>query len=281
MPELSVVIGSYNRLPFLRATLASLRDELDQLALDHEILVVDGGSDDGTIRWLTGQKDVIAIVQHNRGTWRGRPLTRRSWGGFMNLGFRAAGGTHVCMLSDDCLVVPGAIAAGLAEHERRAAAGERIGAVAFYWRDWPSDAEYRVGLTFGGRMFVNHGLFLREALEDVGFVDESLRFYHADGDLALRMAENGWACVDSPQSYVEHYLDAAPAVRASNLATQQADWAAYRERWERLGAPDRDWILRAHEDRHGTARRYWGRRRTSPNYRRAVLAVHAARSRAT
>src|SRR4051794_22107037 len=132
MRTLSIVIGSYNRFPFVRATLASVRRELDALEGEHEIIVVDGGSTDGTVRWLTGQKDVIAIVQHNRGTWRGRPLERRSWGGFMNLGFRAASGELVCMLSDDCLVIPGAIAAGIEEHRRRTAAGERVGAVAFY-----------------------------------------------------------------------------------------------------------------------------------------------------
>src|SRR5688572_14235075 len=104
-PEpLSVVIGSYNRRRFLELTLESVREELAGSA--HEIIVVDGGSQDGTVDWLTRQRDVIAVVQHNRGTWRGRPLERRSWGYFMNLGFKLAQGKYICMLSDDCLLVP-------------------------------------------------------------------------------------------------------------------------------------------------------------------------------
>ena len=50
-PDVSVVIGTYNRLRFLRATLESVREEL--AGVSHEIIVIDGGSDDGTIAWLT------------------------------------------------------------------------------------------------------------------------------------------------------------------------------------------------------------------------------------
>src|SRR5439155_15039977 len=169
-PDVSVVIGTYNRLRFLRATLESVREEL--AGVPHEIIVIDGGSDDGTIAWLTHQKDVITVVQHNRGIWRGRPIERRSWGYFMNLGFKAASARMVCMLSDDCLVVPGAIRAGLRTFEKRSKEGERVGAVAFYWRGLPVDRNYRVGVAFGERLFVNHGLFLRSALEDVGYIAE-------------------------------------------------------------------------------------------------------------
>lgn len=193
-PTVSVVIGTYNRGQFLRATLASVRDELHDIP--HEIVVVDGGSSDGTLKWLVEQHDVTSIVQHNRGEVRGRPIERRSWGYFMNLGFRAASAPVICMLSDDCLVVPGAIRNGMETLARRTEAGDRIGAVAFWWRNWPDDTAYRVRLAFGDRVFVNHGLFVRSALEDVGYVDEeAFAFYHADGDVALRLAEHGYACV--------------------------------------------------------------------------------------
>jgi GT2 family glycosyltransferase len=260
--DVSVVIGTFERLRYLRATLDSVRDELS--GVPHEIIVVDGGSADGTIRWLTAQKDVISIVQHNRGKWRGKQIERRSWGYFMNLAFKAAAGRYVCMLSDDCLVVEGAVKAGLRVAEETGA-----GAVAFYWRDFPVDSRYKVGVTWGDRLFVNHGLYLRSALEEVGFIDEdAFAFYHADGDLALRLAEAGHPCVDSKESFVEHYADANPAVRKSNVTRQRDDWAAYTARWERLGEPDRPWIERDHHDAHGTARRYWGSLLTNPHYRR-------------
>lgn len=277
-PLLSVVIGTYERKPYLKATLESVRKELD--GIPHEIFVVDGGSGDGTPDWLSRQGDVITIVQHNRGEWRGCPLPRRSWGYFMNLAFKATQGPLVCMLSDDCLVIPGAIRNGLETYERHVAKGERVGGVAFYWRNWPTDDTYRVGLTFGDRMFVNHGLYSRAALEAVGYVDEeAFSFYHADSDLGLRMWEAGYVCVDSPESFVEHYLDANWAVRTSNYERQREDESTYRQRWGHLGEPQTDWRERSWCDAADTARCYWGRRRTNRHYRRLALATSIVRMR--
>ena len=47
---------------------------------------------DATIRWLARQKDIVSIIQHNRGKWQGKPIERRSWGYFMNQGFKCARG---------------------------------------------------------------------------------------------------------------------------------------------------------------------------------------------
>jgi glycosyltransferase involved in cell wall biosynthesis len=230
---LSVVLGSYNRLRFLKLTIDSIRRELDLCPFSHEIIVVDGGSTDGTLKWLAGQKDIITIIQHNRGEWRGRPVERRSWGYFMNLGFRCAQGKYVCMLSDDCLVVPGAIRNGVNLFEERLSAGENISAIAFYWRNWPEQENYMVGLTLGNRMLVNHGLYLKDALEAVAYIDEeTYHFYHADGDLCLKMWHNGYSCIDSPDSYVEHYSHANFDVRGSNQEKQQKDFSAYLKKWE-------------------------------------------------
>jgi GT2 family glycosyltransferase len=254
----SVVVGSYNRLRFLDLMLDSVRREVRSMA--HEIIVVDGGSSDGSLAWLAEQRDVIAIIQHNRGTWRGRPVERRSWGYFMNLGFKAAQGKYICMLSDDCLVVPGAIRHGVEQAERLHAEGGKIGAIAFYWRNWPEQTRYWVGRTFGGTLFVNHGLYLNEALRSIGYADEeNYAFYHADGDICLRLAEGGFDCVAAEHSFVEHYSHANESVRKSNLAAQKRDWEHYSARWSQLEAhrrPDdkEPWIYRDFDDPHQTAR---------------------------
>jgi hypothetical protein len=153
------------------------------------------------------------------------------------------------MLSDDCLLVPGAIENGVALFEARLATGERVGAMAFYWRNWPEQQNYWVGYTFGDQMFVNHGLFLRAAMEEVGYADEeNYSFYHADGDLCLRLAQQGYTCIDSPQSFVEHHSHVNLPVKAENLQRQQADWSQYVARWSHLGKPQQDWRERAFVD---------------------------------
>ena len=228
---ISIVIGTYNRKRFLEATLQSVRAETANVP--SEIIVVDGGSSDGTMRWLSHQKDVISIIQHNHGSWHGKPIRRRSWGFFMNLGFKAASGKYICMLSDDCLVIPGAIVNGRELFEQELARGKKIGAVAFYWRNWPEQGPYLVGTTLSDKLFVNHGLFLKKALEDVGYIDEKTYcFYHADGDLCLKMWEKGYHCIDSPESFIEHYSHANAAHRLRNVAAAQRDWDNYLMKWQ-------------------------------------------------
>src|SRR5580700_1830430 len=106
--QVSVVLGTYNRLSFLKATIASVR--ASQIGVPCEIIVVDGGSTDGTLDWLMEQRDIISIVQHNRETVEGKPRRKRSWGYFMNLGFKCAEGRYICMISDDSVVHPDTLA---------------------------------------------------------------------------------------------------------------------------------------------------------------------------
>jgi GT2 family glycosyltransferase len=250
------VLGTFNRIEFLPLTVETVRAEL--IGVPHEIVVVDGGSTDGTTSWLLEQRDIISIVQHNRGEWQGQQIERRSWGYFMNLGFKVASGKYVCMVSDDCLVLPGAIGDGVELFEREVREGRKVGAVAFYWRNWPEEENYRIGITFGNLLFVNHGLYLRAAMQEVGFVDEeAFFFYQADTDLCLRMSELGYACIDSPTSFVEHYKHTDSGIRTTNMARRGADWASFTSRWERLGKPDAKWMYRPFDDPGHMAETYW------------------------
>ncbi len=234
-PIVSVVLGSYNRLPYLKVALESVRRET--ASIPHEIIVVDGGSTDGSVKYLTQQKDVITIVQHNRGTFRGEKIKRRSWGYFMNLAFKAAQGKYICMISDDCLFIPGALTNGVQLFEKELQSGRKIGSVAFYWRNWPEMHQYFVSIAYG-TIFVNHGLYLRQALQDIGFADEDYYvFYSADLDICLRMMQAGFVCIDSPESYVEHHSHANAETRQSNESMLTQDKQRFMERWRWL-APE-------------------------------------------
>ncbi|PSN20338.1 family 2 glycosyl transferase [filamentous cyanobacterium CCP5] len=228
--ELSVVIGSYNRNVLLQKTIQSVRENCQNF--DYEIIVIDGGSADGALSWLIEQKDIVTIVQHNRGEFQGNPIKRRSWGYFMNLGFKVAQGKYVLMLSDDCLLLPQAVERGVARFTELTTSQRKIGAVAFYFRNWPEEKEYYVQKTIGDKLIVNHGLYLRSALAAVGWADEQRYiFYKADGDLCLKMWQVGYEVVDAPGAYVEHYYDAEEAVRQTNNAVFDHDRKAYADRW--------------------------------------------------
>ncbi len=259
---ISIVLGSYNRKKFLKLTIESIRREIDRCKLPCEIIVIDGGSTDGSIKWLTKQKDIISIIQHNRGIWRGKPIERRSWGYFMNLGFKAAQGKYVCMISDDCLIVPNAIKKGYEHFEKELKKDNKIGAMAFYWRNWPEQTRYWVGKTLGDKMFVNHGMYLKSALEDVGYIDEeTYLFYHADGDLCLKLWHAGYRCIESPDSYIEHFSHASFEVRKGNNQKQQQDWCNYLSKWKNIyHHPGQDdigcWIEKEYADKHNTTKMF-------------------------
>lgn len=233
----SVVLGTYNRLPYLKMAISSIRSELTRLGGDNEIIVVDGGSTDRTVRWLTAQKDIITIVQHNKGEFNGKPVKPRSWGYFMNLAFRAASGKYVCMLSDDCIVLEGAISNARGLLEEKTEKGEKVGAAAFYYRDYLEEDEYKVNLLFDRVVNINHGLFLNSALHDAGYAEASLyEFYWGDFDLTLKLYHKGYQVIESPDSYVEHfhrlkYHPAYDKTTGGNIKNIERDKETFLERW--------------------------------------------------
>ncbi len=227
-PVISLVLGSFNRKTFLKKTLRCIRE--NGITVPYEMIVIDGGSTDGSARYLSKQKDVITIIQHNFGMWDGKQLERKSWGYFMNIAFRAAHGKYVLMLSDDSLLVPGSVMNGYVEFEERLKRGEGIGAIAFYFRNYPGDTQYFISRTLGNRLYLNHGLFLKSALEDINYIDEdNYFFYHGDADLSLRLWEKGYQVIEGRKSFLEHFKHANVKERKTALDRQK-----HEEGWNRL-----------------------------------------------
>ena len=261
---ISFVVGTLNRYPLLTKTISSIRSEIDLVKTKYpdaicEIIMIDGGSDDGSVNWLSKQKDVITIIQHNRKLLNGRYVNLKSWGYFINLGFKIAQGKYICMLSDDCLIVPSSIVNAVTLFEMELTNQKKTGAVAFYWRNWPEQKEYWVGLTLGRKMFVNHGLFLTSAVKEVGYIDETtFNFYHADGDLSLKLWSAGYECIASPDSYIEHYYHTNTKLRSSNNALQQKDWSNYLKKWENVySGYEGGWLRKEYDDPHKTYRKLY------------------------
>lgn len=184
--RVAVVLGTYNRIDHLREAIDSVRLNA---GVTHHFIVVDGGSADGSRRWLADQQDVTLVGQRG-------PLTGAV--AAFNLGFALAverGYDYVFHFNDDAaLVTPG----GLGGAMRMMESDSGVGAVAF-------EHDFR-GLwgfeNIHGYIYPNFGLVRREAGIQVAAAqgDETGRawwnpIYHtyaADSEFGCWLHRMGW-----------------------------------------------------------------------------------------
>ena len=198
-PLFSVVVPTYNRLPFLREALESA---WRQTFTDHEVIVVDDGSNDGTPEWLAGQTPRLQFYrQENTGPGAAR-----------NLGAAKACGEYVAFLDSDDLWFPWT----LATYAEVLADGDRPTTIAGALVDFRQPAEL-AGIASGRTRVSRHtdfvvaganGAFVgsnmlivrRDALLDCGgFLTDRLNA--EDHDLMLRLGTRpGFVQVIEPKT---------------------------------------------------------------------------------
>lgn len=238
-PRLSIVIATYNRIDRLKRCIDSVRQTV---LTPHELVIVDGGSPDGSAAWLARQPDVRLIVEAQRGG------CCRAY----NLGFRAASGHYVTWLNDDAYPLPGAFENAIALIERPE--NRDVGLVALYhnhsqpWNElhgvhvcMPTDAPQteppsrpvRFGvLHVRGYPYANFGLLRRDLLERLGYLDEGYYYCAWDPDLSLRVQrEAGLLVLGAPDALVHHeeHIDERKAADAGEIRAR--DNARLFEKW--------------------------------------------------
>jgi hypothetical protein len=117
-PRVSVVVLSWNTRDLLRSCLLSL--EADPSRSEHELIVVDNGSEDGSPALVEREFPDVLLIQNGRNL---------GYAAGNNVGIRAAGGRHVLLLNSDTEVEPGAIsllADFLDRHPEAGAVGARL-----------------------------------------------------------------------------------------------------------------------------------------------------------
>ncbi len=205
--DISVVMGSKNRRNLIKATIESIRS--NGFRGNVEIIVVDGGSTDGTCDWLAKQTDVYTIVQPNYSKLnaKGIKVKAHSWGEFMNIGFKSCHSDYICMVSDDLILAPGCLQKGYDELRDRISKGEKIGGGAFYFREYPRHDYYRIIKLPKGFININHGFYYRPAMEEIGWLDEiNYNFYCGDGDVAMRLNFAGWKTIALEECFAAHLV---------------------------------------------------------------------------
>ncbi|MGH7273772.1 MAG: glycosyltransferase family 2 protein, partial [Nitrospiria bacterium] len=90
--DISIVSGTYNRIELLKAMVQSVRKSLlGTYGISYEVVLVDGGSTDGTIEWCKKQPD-IRLIEHGQLLGAVKAFNDASF---------AAQGTYVILANDD------------------------------------------------------------------------------------------------------------------------------------------------------------------------------------
>jgi N-acetylglucosaminyl-diphospho-decaprenol L-rhamnosyltransferase len=219
MADISVVVVTFNALPWLERCLESVRG--------HETIVVDHGSTDGTLALVCERfPDVRVIEQENRGM-----------GGGNNAGLRAAHGRYAFLLNSDAWVLGNGLellAKYADEHPDVAVVGPRLrnpdGSLqrsvrgeptlwrlateylflrklaprtralnAFYGAGFDHRSERAVESLYGAALLVRMA-----AADAVGLFDEDFFMFSEETDWLHRFRQAGWGVVFYPGAEVVH-----------------------------------------------------------------------------
>jgi len=238
----SIVLVTHNELGYTHGCLESIRARTD---LPYELIVVDNGSTDGTVEYLSGQSDVRLVANKVN---RGFPAAA-------NQGIEAARGQQILLLNNDTLVTTGWLERMLdALH-----ADPQIGLVGpcsnavsgpqqvtagysdlasldgFAW-EWGKD---HAGQTEACDRLVGFCLLIRRPVVDsIGLLDERFGIGNfEDDDYCLRAAQAGYRAVIARAAYVHHFGHVtfrAAGIDLNNLLRQNEQ--LFHEKWRTNGS---------------------------------------------
>ena len=224
--DLSIVIVNWNTRDMLRDCLHSVHASLDDL--DVEVMVVDNASSDGSAAMVEEEfPEVRLIANHDN----------RGFAAANNQGMKPSSGRYVLLLNPDTIVAPvtlnrmiryaddhtdaAVIGCQVYESEHciqrtcfrypdpvntlfaetglsRLCSGSRL--FGRYWMgDWDRKSEREVDVVSGMFMLVR-----REAIEQVGFMDESYFIFAEEADWCHRFRRAGWRCIFTPEARIIH-----------------------------------------------------------------------------
>ena len=201
--DASIVIPTYNKLPYLQVALRSL-ESLEYHRVSFEVVVVDDGSGDDTAAFLSDVRCSFPLHFLRHESNRGRASAR-------NTGLRKARGKMVIFLDDDMEVVPEFLGAHLRGHKEgsgrvvlgnvRSAPGVTRTALVRYL-DSRGVHRLRPGQPVPFWYFATGNVSLeRDLLLDVGLFDERFReFGGEDLELGYRLNRAGASFIYAPQA---------------------------------------------------------------------------------
>lgn len=215
-PSVSIIVVNWNGKQLLSGCLQSLRR---QTYTDFEIIVVDNGSTDGSLDYLTKIfHDVLPIaLSKNRGFTGGN-----------NEGFRQSSGAYIVLLNNDATLKEDWLESMVSVMESDPGLGSCASKIiiegtelldsagdlfttAFTgtkWGELQKAALFTAPRTVAGPCAAA-AIYRRSMLEQIGFFDDDFFLNHEDTDLNLRAWLAGWRCQFVPGAVAYHKVSAS------------------------------------------------------------------------
>jgi GT2 family glycosyltransferase len=217
---LSIIIVNYNAGAFLPRCLCSIEA---QTLRDHEVIIVDNGSSDGSLE-VVQESERVQII-HNQ--------QNLGFAAAQNQGIRHARGRYLMPLNFDIEMTPRFLEEMVAAIEKSPGIGLVTGKLVQMSADGEHlDTFYSTGHILPPDRFVHHRgageydrgqyndmeevfgapgaapLYRREMLESIAFrgayFDESLFTWYEDVDIDWRAKRMGWKCIYNPKAVAYH-----------------------------------------------------------------------------
>lgn len=240
----SIITPSFRGSRWLKLCIASVADQ----QLEHEHIVQDAGSDDGTLDWLTTDPRVLAFIEKDRGMYDA-----------VNRGYRRATGEVLAYLNCDEQYLPGALARVAAYFEANPEVDvlfgdclvvhgdgsylcERRSLTPQLWHTWTgSSLAFLTAATFLRRRVLDrHQLWFNPGYRDAG-----------DQDWALRLVQSGLKLAVLPEFLSVFTETGANMNLGANAIRERRDFHATAPRWMRALSPLTLWHFRFRRWRAG------------------------------
>ncbi|MFQ5872428.1 MAG: glycosyltransferase family 2 protein [Dehalococcoidia bacterium] len=209
--RVSVVIPTWNGEELLPLVLGSLRE---QTFKDFEVVVVDNGSTDGSVRLLARDYPEVRVLDFDENL---------GFSAAVNAGIRATAGEYVALVNNDVELDPGWLWTMVTALDCESRAGFAASRIRRYWqRDTLESAGDCVSISPKGR---GHGMqdgprfdrpawvtsasaaaavYRRSLLEEIGLFNEDYFAYFEDVELGMRAQIAGYPCLYVPEAIAYH-----------------------------------------------------------------------------
>ena len=232
MPQLSIIIPSYQRVDLLQACLQSIRQNRvpgDEL----QVIVVDDASAHHAVSRVAQSFAEVTVIRQGK---------RLGFCAAVNAGLHQATAPIVQVLNDDAEVLPGWYAPALQRFQQNSRLGS-LAPLVLQWQNQQLIDSAGDGYDPGGYAYshgkgqqvsevwlqprlvystpASAGFYRRAALQQVGGFPEEFVAYFDDLEVGLRLQQAGFCCLYEPASRALHHGSASHGKSPRRRLTQQ------------------------------------------------------------